>query len=117
MHPSYDFVFLFDHSAGHAKQRPDGLNQHRMNRSYGGKTVPMRSTVIKQEEGYLGPFPRMLGPGDTQFLIFSASDTGPFWMSDAEREESRFDKFLGNTTAACTAQTTRVDTATKRERC
>jgi hypothetical protein len=99
MHPSYDFVFLFDHSAGHAKQRPDGLNQHRMNRSYGGKTVPMRSTVIKQEEGYLGPFPRMLGPGDTQFLIFSASDTGPFWMSDAEREESRFDKFLGNTTA------------------
>jgi hypothetical protein len=23
MHPSYDFVFLFDHSAGHAKQRPD----------------------------------------------------------------------------------------------
>ena len=31
MHPSYDFVFLFDHSAGHAKQRPDGLNQHRMN--------------------------------------------------------------------------------------
>ena len=99
MHPSYDFVFLFDHSAGHAKQRPDGLNQHRMNRSYGGKTVPMRSTVIKQEEGYLGPFPRMLGPGDTQFLIFSASDTGPFWMSDAEREESRFDKFLGNTNA------------------
>jgi hypothetical protein len=31
MHPLYDFVFLFDHSSGHAKQQPDGLNQHRMN--------------------------------------------------------------------------------------
>jgi hypothetical protein len=41
MHPSYDFVFLFDHSSGHAKQRPDSLNQHRMNCGYGGKTVPI----------------------------------------------------------------------------
>jgi hypothetical protein len=57
MHPSHDFVFLFDHSAGHAKQRPDGLNQHRMrNRAFGGKTALMQSTVIMQEEGYLGPF-------------------------------------------------------------
>ncbi len=25
MHPNFHFVFLFDHSLGHAKQRPDGL--------------------------------------------------------------------------------------------
>ncbi len=101
MHPSYDFVFLFDHSAGHAEQQPDGLNQHRMNRAFGGKTVPMMSdTIIKQEERYLGPFPRILEPGDTQSLVFTTFDslTGPFWMTSAEKEESRrYDKNLGST--------------------
>ena len=99
MHPSYNFVFLFDHSAGHAKQRPDGLNQHRMNRSFGGKTAPrMRSTIIAQEEGYLGVFPRILEPGDIQSLVYCQADAGPFWMSSDERDESRFDKQLGTTT-------------------
>ena len=97
MHPSYDFVFLFDHSSGHAKQRPDGLNQHRMNRAFGGKAAPMRNTIITQEEGFLGPFPRILEPGDTQRLVFSSSDTGPFWMCDTEKEDCRLDKHLGNT--------------------
>ena len=100
MHPSFDFVFLFDHSAGHAKQRPDGLNHHRMNRAFGGKSVPMmRDTIMIQEEGYLGPFPRILEPGDTQSLVFVTSDSGPFWMSSEEKEESRYDKNLGGTTA------------------
>ena len=100
MHPFlYDFVFLFDHSAGHAKQRPDGLNQHRMNQLFGGKTAPMQSTIIAQEEGYLGAFPRVLEPGDTQSLVFALSDSGPFWMSsDLEKEESRHDKQLGMVT-------------------
>ena len=97
MHPSYDFVFLFDHSSGHAKQRPDGLNQHRMNRAFGGKAAPMRNTVIMQEEGFLGPFPRILEPGDTQSLVFASSDSGPFWMCDAEKEDCRLDQNLGNT--------------------
>ncbi|KAI2512190.1 hypothetical protein MHU86_2277 [Fragilaria crotonensis] len=69
MHPSYDFVFLFDHSAGHAKQRPDGLNQYRMNRSFGGKAGSMRDTIIAQEEGYLGAFPQSLQPGDIQTIV------------------------------------------------
>ena len=75
MHPLYDFVFLFDHSSGHGKQQPDGLNQHQMNQSFGGKTMPRQSTIIRQEEGFLGPFPCMVEPGDTH--------TGPFWMCDA----------------------------------
>ncbi len=87
MHPAYDFVFLFDHSACHAKQRPDGLNQHRMNRSFGGKAAPMHSTIILREQGYLLTFPWILEPGDTQELVFSAEDTGPFWMSSSDREE------------------------------
>jgi hypothetical protein len=107
MHPTYDFIFLFDHSSGHAKQRPDGLNQHRMNRGYGGKATPrMRSTLIEKEEGYLGRFPRTLEPGNVQSLVFSDSDVGPFWMSDAQREESRDDKRFGtfNTVKLTTAE-------------
>ena len=100
MHPCYDFVFLFDHSAGHAKQQPDGLNQHRMNRAFGGKSVPMMwDTIMIQEERYLGPFPRILELGDTQSLVFVTSNSGPFWMSSEEKEESRYNKNLGGTTA------------------
>ncbi|KAI2509347.1 hypothetical protein MHU86_5100 [Fragilaria crotonensis] len=95
MHPQYDFIFLFDHSSGHAKQRPDGLNHLRMNRSYGGKATHMRTTLIEQEEGYLGSFPRTLEPGDTQSLVFSESDSGPFWLSDSQRDECRRDKRYG----------------------
>ena len=39
MHPQYDFIFLFDHSSGHAQQRPDDINPFRMNCSYGGKAT------------------------------------------------------------------------------
>jgi hypothetical protein len=37
--------------------------------------------LIKQEKGYLGPFPRILNPGDIQSLVFKSTDDGPFWMS------------------------------------
>jgi hypothetical protein len=97
MHPEFEYVCLFDHSSGHPKQRPDGLNQHRMNRAFGGKTPPMRNTLIIEEEGFLGQFPCILKPGDTHSLVFSEADTGPFWMSDSEKSECRMDKHLGNT--------------------
>ena len=41
MHPNFHFVFLFDHSLGHAKQRPDGLSATKMNKSFSGKSPPM----------------------------------------------------------------------------
>lgn len=107
-HPSYDFVLLFDRAAGHAKQRPDGLNQHSTNCSFRGKIASMRSTVIEQEEGYLGPFPRSLGPEDTQLLVFSSLNIGPFWQT--EKEESGVDKHLGSTSYCYSAaQDTRFD--------
>jgi hypothetical protein len=34
MHPEFDFVFLFDHSAGHVQQKTEGMNQHRMNSAF-----------------------------------------------------------------------------------
>ena len=59
----YDYVFLYDHSSGHAKKRVGGLNVVNMNKGYGGEN--MRSTLIEQSEGYLGPYhdaanPRMV---------------------------------------------------------
>ena len=92
MHPAYDFVFLFDHSSGHSKQRSDGLNHLRMDRTYGGKATRMRSTLVEQEQGYLGSYPQILEPGDTQSLVITNSDCGHFWLSDVEREECRHDK-------------------------
>ena len=51
----------------------------------------MRETQIKQEKGYLGPYQRILQPGDTQKMIFEGNDVGPFWMSPEERENRRHD--------------------------
>ena len=96
MHPQYDFIFLFDHSSGHAKQRPDGLNHLRMNCSFGGKATRMRTTLIEQEERYLDSFPRTLEPGDTQSLVFSETDSGPFRLSDSQSDECRHDKRFGS---------------------
>jgi hypothetical protein len=94
MHPHYHFVFLFDHSSGHAKQRPDGLNATRMNKSYGGKCPAMHPTVIERESGFLGPYPRILEPGQTQRLTFTETDAGPFWMTPNERILNRLDQNL-----------------------
>jgi len=44
MYPKFDFLFLFDHSCGHDKQRPDGL----------------------------GPYHRTLNAGDTQYFVFQS---------------------------------------------
>ena len=99
MHPAVDFVLLFDHSSGHAKQQPDGLNQHRMNRLFGFRNAgAMRNKIIKQGEGYLGAFPRILEPGATQSLVFTQSDSGPFLMSEQEKEVIRHDRRCGTAT-------------------
>ena len=82
---------MFDHSSGHAKQRPDGLNVAKMNKGFGGKHTSMQSTLIAEEAGYLGPFPRKLSVGDTLHLMFQPSDVGPFWMTEAAREGCRHD--------------------------
>ncbi len=34
--PQFDYLFLFDHSCGHDKQREDGLNVENMKKSFRG---------------------------------------------------------------------------------
>ena len=97
LYPSFKFIFSVDHSCGHDRQRPDGLNAREMNKYWGGKQRIMHSTLIKSKEGYLGPYNPILKPGDTQDMIFSGLDRGPFYMDAAEREMKRKPCKTGNT--------------------
>jgi len=94
LHPEFHFVFLFDHSSGHSKQRPDGLNVSHMNKSFGGKCPAMRESKIECADGFLGPFQKTLEPGQTQSFIFKETDEGPVWMTPQKREACRHDVAL-----------------------
>jgi hypothetical protein len=67
---------LVDHSSGHDKKRPDGLNAKEMNKEYGGIKPKLRSTMIEEEVGYLGPLNRILSVGMRQSLVFSSQAEG-----------------------------------------
>ncbi len=87
----YDFVFYFDHSSGHDRLRPDGLNVNEMNKYFGGVTnYKMRASTIA-DRTYLGPHTSTLSVGDIQHMQFRDGDEGPFWMTVQQREQSKND--------------------------
>jgi hypothetical protein len=94
LYPQFEFVFLFDHSQGHAKKLTNTLDAYSMNRGYGGAQPRMRDSKIKEHDGYLGINRRTLAIGDTQSFIFKPDDHGPFWMSAEERELNHHDRIL-----------------------
>jgi hypothetical protein len=91
----YEYVFLFDHSSGHAKKRVGGLNVTSMTKGFGGELL--RNTKIEQSDGYLGPFhdvnnPKMVQVGEEQQMVYSVGahvDDGPFYLTPEKREASR----------------------------
>ena len=94
----FDFLFLFDHSCGHDRSRPNGLNVTNMNISYGGKQNSLHDSEIKNHDGFLGEYHYpdhdcpQLQIGDIQSFNFQSTDKGPFWMSAQEREITKYDK-------------------------
>ena len=86
----YEFVFFFDHSSGHDKLRPDGLNVNGMNKGFGGTQSIMRDSKIV-DETYLGPHSPLLQVGDVQSMVFCEGDAGPFWMSEEKQNETKND--------------------------
>ena len=70
MYPQYNFLFLFDHSCGHDRQRDDGLNIENMPKKYGGQQAVLCSITVKQEQEYL-PYHQILKPGDEQSMVLS----------------------------------------------
>ena len=93
--PEYEYVFLFDHSCGHDRQRPDGLTTIGLNKGFGGAQARMRDSKIEE----VGPnrTPLTLKVGDVQQMQFKIDDVGPCWMSAAQRESSRNDRPSGKT--------------------
>ena len=97
LYPQYDFFFLFDPLWGNDKQREDGLNVNVMAKSFDGKQRILRIRKIKTHLGFLGEHPRILNPGDTQKMVFSDDNTGPFWMSREEEISQKYDFATGKT--------------------
>jgi hypothetical protein len=64
-----------------------------MSKSFGrGQAQRKMREKIKQSQGYLGPLSPKLQIGDTQSMVFNPLETGPFWMTEAQREETRHDQ-------------------------
>jgi hypothetical protein len=94
--PEFEYVFLFDHSCGHDRQRPDGLTTTGLNKGFGGAQPRMRDTKIGEDDE-VGRYATelTLKVGELQSLQFSTDDIGPCWMTPAEREATRKDRPSG----------------------
>ena len=98
LYPEYDYVFLFDHSNGHDRLQPNGLSINKIRKNFGGKQSKMRKSKLTEKE--FGPYhlpSYQLQPGMTQHMNFEPGDPGPFYLSESERENRRFDKPSGKT--------------------
>jgi hypothetical protein len=90
--PQYDYLFLFDHSNGHDRTKPDGLSTMRIRKLFGGKQPLMRDSKLTSK--CFGPYHSTdyeLQPNSIQKMVFSDSDVGPFYMGDKERESNKLD--------------------------
>ena len=93
-HPQFDILFLLDHSNGHDKMRPNGLNLNKLNIRHGGKQPRMRDTVLTESE--FGPFPSKLQSGQTQSMVFAShGDTGPCYLTESEIKMQMLDVNTG----------------------
>jgi hypothetical protein len=93
--PGFEYLFLFDHSQGHARKRDGALDANKMSKSFGGSQPKMRDTQIKAVEGFLGPHTRCLEVGDVQSMVFKPTDSGPWYLTAEEKEARRHDKPTG----------------------
>ncbi len=94
LYPENEYMFLFDHSCGHDRKRPDGLCVNSMRKGFGGKQSVMRESKIESTE-YLGQFGGLLSVGASQTMNFVPSDAGPYWMTEAEKHSNRKDRQSG----------------------
>jgi hypothetical protein len=97
IYPDYDFVMLFDHSNGHDRMQPDGLNSGKIGKLYGGKQPHMRDSVI-DDDACFGEYHSAdyeLQHRKTQTMTFHEEDIGPFYLSAIERQKRRYDRKTG----------------------
>ena len=93
LYPHFDFLFLFDHSQGHARKKEGALDAGKMSKHFGGAQPSMRDTTIESVQGFLGaPNSRCLEVGNIQSMIFKPTDSGPWYLPVDQREARRHDK-------------------------
>ena len=116
--PEKQLAIEVDHSAGHAKYRPDGLHVANMNVKYGGKQKVLRDSVMT--EGCLGPHEAKmhlnagvwstqydavlttktvdlkLKLGDVHRMSFGPDDPPPFYDWEAPARDQRTRTRRGN---------------------
>ncbi len=109
LYPSFDLVFLFDHSQGHARKRDGALNALNMSKNYRGSKEQMRDTVIMSEEGYLGTHSPILGVGDIQSMVFKTDDRGPWYLTLDQQDLQRHDRMTGKSKVAEKTKKTLLD--------
>ena len=88
-------MFLFDHSCGHDCKPAGALDAKALNVGYGGSQAIMEPSLINGFNGYLGQHPRLVDPGDTQHFSFQEEDEGPYYLSDTERQQKKYDTPTG----------------------
>ena len=90
----YHFIFFFDHSSSHDKTRPNGLTNSKMNKFFGGSQNVMRNSEIKNSS-YLGDYNqanRLRVPvGGFQSIQYNKTDSSPFYLDNAKKEELKYD--------------------------
>jgi hypothetical protein len=77
LYPHLKFVFMLDYSCRHDKQKKDGLNAANIGKSFRGTQANLWDTHIKEEKGYLRPFPSILKVRVVQ-MTFTPIDDGFF---------------------------------------
>jgi hypothetical protein len=97
LYSKFEFVFMFDHSKGHARKRKHTLSAQQMSKAYEGAQPRMRDTAILTGQGFLGPHLPMLGVADTQSLIFTVDDLGPWYLTPDQQAIQRHNWPTGKT--------------------
>jgi hypothetical protein len=94
LYPQFDYVFLVDHSNGHDRMQPNGLNAQKVNKYYGGKQVSMRDSKLTSKEcfGKYHDKDYKLQLNSTQSKVYKEGDIGPFYLSPLQREQRKYDK-------------------------
>ena len=86
LYPSFDFVFLFDHSCGIDQAHGGGLKASITRKYSDGKQPNMRDTVMLGKDVFLGPYYCILETGNNQHMwwdpyLTDSKVTGTFCIS------------------------------------
>jgi hypothetical protein len=113
MYPQFKFIFLFDHSSGHSKKRIGRLDDSSMNKELGGAQPSMRISKMEAEDGFLGPFDRILSVREVQSMHFLPTDSDLFWMTETEQEDCQQNRTRPDRTPAARQEKIKKELAEK----